>query len=179
MKTYNFIYNDTIITPFQSNISFNIGDIIIFNNIKYCIINRTINLNGIDNCESDIIQCNCELIGSVIETLNFYSLLENIYNKSYLTTSGINTNEIENNPKIIILMIIAGLIIEPDHFKQNNKLYRTNIIEAWNIKKLYWQNIFPHNPPVSCDNINIIKESTEAIITRMKISKHNLPWNNL
>jgi len=116
-------------------------------------------------------------IKEIKNELSVTDILKDIYKSEYLETSGGNTSGITNNPKTIILMTLAGLIIEPKYFSKNNKLYMANISAYWNDRKIHWKTIFDNDPPVNISDISAIKQMAAKLLTDLKINK-NL-WPNL
>jgi hypothetical protein len=104
-------------------------------------------------------------------------MLKEIYKSDHLETSGSNTNNISGNPKTIILMTLAGLIIEPKHFSKNHKSYQSNIMTYWNDKKIRWDMIFEDNPPVHINDLAAIKPMAAKLLTALKIDKKL--WSDL
>ena len=104
-------------------------------------------------------------------------MLKEIYKSDYFETSGSNTNNINGNPKTMILMTLAGLIIEPEHFSKNHKSYQINIMTHWNDRKIRWDMIFEDNPPVHINDLAAIKPMAAKLLTALKIDKKL--WSDL
>ena len=116
-------------------------------------------------------------ISQIDDESTISEMLKEIYKSDYIETSGNNTNNINGNPTTIILMTLAGLIIEPKHFNKNHKLYQSNIITHWNDRKICWNTIFEDNPPVHINDLAAIKPMAAKLLTALKIDKKL--WSDL
>jgi hypothetical protein len=144
-----------------------INDTIINKNKIYVIISKTW-----DNDNKEL-YCKIEELKEEISSIN--DILKTIYQSDYFETSGNNTNNIQDNPKTIILLTIAGLIIEPGYFNNNHKRYKNNIMVHWNNKKILWNEIFNDNPPIHINDLKAIKLMTIKLLTELKINKNLWP----
>ena len=101
-------------------------------------------------------------------------ILTEIYKSEYFLTSGSNTNNIKGNPRTVILLTIAGLIIEPEFFDKHYKSYQDTIIIKWNDKKISWSSIFG-DPPIHLSNLAAIKLTAAKLLSELKIDKNLWP----
>ncbi|CAK0741967.1 hypothetical protein CCP1ISM_1480002 [Azospirillaceae bacterium] len=145
------------------------NDTIISNNLVYIITSKTW-----DDDEKEL-YCKVEEVKE--ESTSISDILKELYKTDHFETSGSNTNQINENPRTIILLTLAGLVIEPEYFGKNHKHYMTNIIVKWNDKRVAWDDIFDDNPPIHVNDIATIKLTATKILTGLKINK-NL-WPNL
>jgi hypothetical protein len=143
-----------------------VNDTIISNNKIYIIISKT--------WDDDNKELYCK-VDEIKEDITISKVLKEIYQSEFFETPGINTNNIEGNPKTIILITLAGIIIDPSHMKNNHKKYINNIISLWNDKNIEWNKIFHDNPPVAINDISIIKLMSTKLLSQLKIDKKLWP----
>jgi len=147
-----------------------ISDTIIINNNVYEIITKTLDLN--DNMPD--LYCKIASYNSNDNKKSIFDILEEIYGSPFFITSGPNTNEIENNPRIIVLFIVISVLIDRDHLKKMADLYRNNAISLWNQKEISWEDIFMDNPKPIKDTKRSIPIITHLLVSS-KIPKKLWP----
>jgi hypothetical protein len=162
MKMYK---NKELICDIPDNLLIN--DTIINKNKIYMITSRTW-----DNDDQEL-YCKVEELKE--NTLSISEILKEIYQSNYFETVGSNTNNIQDNPKTIILLTIAGLIMEPEYFSNHHKRYKNNILTHWNNKKTPWNEIFDDNPPIYINDLLVIKSTAVKLLTDLKINKNLWP----
>jgi hypothetical protein len=143
------------------------NDSIIIGNEEYILEKKIYNIDSDDL--TGIVQFKARL-----DAISITSLMCRLYEKDYFKTSGANTNEIQNHPKLIILITILGIITGSEC-----KEYITNVIKLWNTKYIMWGDIITDNPTVKIYDEQEIKSLTEEIIKSQKINTDLLPWNSL
>lgn len=147
------------------------GDTIIRDNKVYIITSKTY------DADSDEVYCKVTLYESEEPgKLTIHEILEKLYGKVYFESSGANTNAIDTNPRLIMVMIVAATIIEEKHFKENCMAYKQNIITMWNNKNINWRSIFDDEPPVKLDDLNKIKAACCELFAAYKIADAIWPF---
>lgn len=146
-----------------------VNDTIIFTNKVFIIKSKT--------WDADEKELYCKVKEIIEESDSISSILTEIYNSDHFQTSGSNTNNIKENPRTIILLVLAGLIIDSEFFEKSHADYMSNIMTFWNDKKINWDKIFNNNPPIQTNDISLIKTAAIAVLSDLKINK-NL-WPNL
>lgn len=136
-----------------------VGDTIILKRDVYEIITKTIDLN--------VNEIFCKIQKYENNTIGVVDVLEYYYDSPYFTTSGANTNEIENNPRLIVLTGILSVIMEKDHLMEMIKSYRTTIISKWNDINISWDDIFYDNPAA----LKNAKDAAPIVVEILKNSK--------
>lgn len=140
-----------------------IGDtILIPGGTVYEIITKTIDKSKIPN----ELYCKTRIYDETNEC-DVCNICEEIYQSSSFKTSGPNTNDIETNPRLMIILIIASVIISEDTLKRNIERYRNNILTQWNNINIPWIDIFDDNPAAS----KSAKNARPIIIEMLKKSK--------
>jgi hypothetical protein len=161
------IYNNNYLCDIPDIMS--IGDTILYKNEAFEINTKTFDY------DNDELYCKVINYENINNTDNFYDIIKKIYYSDYFETSGINTNEILTNPRLITLMIISSVVINNKHMEENGHLYKNNIIANWNNKFITWPGIFNDNPPVSNRSISEIKKLAIYFLKESKISKSIWP----
>ncbi|MFW6225575.1 MAG: hypothetical protein ACOC3V_01285 [bacterium] len=157
------IYNNKVLCEIPDSMS--VVDFIIHDGITYTICKKTysndnkefyaeVNKNSDDNA--------------------FHKLITDIYCSDELKTSGVNTNNIISNPRLISVLIVAASIIDEHHMKLNGYRYKNNIIARWNQGSIKWTKIFDDNPPLK-DDITNIYNNIRSLLIQSKISKKVWP----
>ncbi len=147
------------------------GDTIIRDDVIYIITSKTY------DADSNEVYCKVILYESEKPCkLTIGEILTVLYGKEYFESSGANTNVINTNPRLIMLMIIAATVIEDSHFKENSNTYKDNIIAQWNNKNINWRSIFDDEPPVKLDDIEKIKSVSCELFAAYKIADAIWPF---
>jgi len=161
MKVY---LDGQVVAEIWDNMS--IGDTIISGGAVYEIITKTIDLD------------NSDLYCKVRRYLEDGDLVCDVFRKLYRSpsfiTSGPNTNEIEHNPRILVLFIVASVVIDGEHLKKMADLYKTNAITLWNQKEIDWNDIFIDNPR-STKNVKSAAPVIKQLLLSSKIPENLWP----
>jgi len=143
-----------------------VGDTIIFDNKDYEIITKTFDVSSND------LYCKVhEYNEGKINKLSVADVFEEIYGSNMLTTSGANTNDVINNPRLIIFTTIAIVVLGPVSVNK----YRDKVINMWNCKNIPFIDIFNDNPDLFIDNVDHIKKIVVEMLIKHKISKEIWP----
>jgi len=153
------IYEDEVLTEAPDNLVRN--DFITVNNRVYKIMER----NYV--AQDDKLVASVVLIKEDID-YSFCEMLVEIYDDSHFKTSGLNTNEIANNPKTMELFAIATAAVNSDHLRENIRRYRDNVINNWKLIRIPWEDIFDDNPPLKTTDIKTIKIIAQAALKSRK-----------
>lgn len=147
--------------------SMSVGDTIIYPEVIYQIVSKSIDMSSTPNelyCITQVYD-NSESVCDV---------LQDIYDSNTFKTSGPNTNNIEDNPRLIVLLIIASVIIDDSHLKLNADTYRKNVLISWNNIDIPWIDIFYDNP-IAIKSAKKAKPIIAEILERSKIAKNLWP----
>lgn len=142
------------------------NDAIILNGKTYSLLSKTYSI------DTETLTGHIEEIYNQNNKIEVIELLVELYNTHEFITSGANTNEIQNHPKLMILATILGIILDG-----SCKQYINNVIINWNRKRIKWEDIITDSPIIKISNKEIIKTLTEEIIKEQKINTNLLPWN--
>lgn len=145
----------------------NCGDTIIYNDKIYQISSKT--------WDHDNNEFYCKVVVYQESITNAIDILSKIYDSDYFETSGFNTNNVNDNPRLFILLTILTVILGNDYMAINGLSYKQNIISAWNRKKISFEEIVNDYPKVVCSDIKKICKSATVLLEMNKISKNLWP----
>lgn len=112
------------------------------------------------------------------ETILAVDVINKIYNSNSFISGGFNTNNIEQNPRLLTALIIIASIVGDQHMSRMGILYRKNIISKWNQNSILWNDILEDNPIAKCSDIKTLKEICILLLKRSKISPKIWPKFN-
>lgn len=98
------------------------------------------------------------------------NVLQKIYNSNCFVTSGFNTNNVEDNPRLLAVLAIIAAVVGEDCMLTNGITYRKNIITRWNQNSILWEDILEDNPIAACHNITTLKEICVSLLEYSKIT---------
>ena len=143
------------------------GDYVVHGNKTYEVISRTYDV------ESSTIKCILEMINN--DHIDIISIMTELFDSPYFETSGMNTNEILNNPRLIMFMVICGVLIEDEYVRDHARSYRDKVVSNWSNRKIPWTEIFADDPPMGDIDINEAKLIIEELLINSKISRSIWP----
>ena len=133
---------------------------------NYSILKKVYDIN------SKTIKCILKRTGQRI-----VDIFKKLYESNHLTTSGLNTNEITNNPRIITILSIATVLLNEDDIKTNAKKYKDNIVKNWRNLNIPWSTIFDDNPYIKNYNFDMIQSLCCSILKQTNIPDKLWPIN--
>lgn len=143
-----------------------IGETVIADDTVYEIRTKTY------DCDNDEVYCK---VTQYYETVSVCDMLNRIYGSHTFKTSGIHTNEIENNPRFLVLIILMSILIDEEHLIKNINIYKKNIMRHWSSSHIEWGDIFSDNPDSIKTDMALIKELSLALFKAGRIAENVWP----
>lgn len=160
------IFNDNFLLEVPDNLSAN--DTIMYQNSIYLITSKT--------WDHDNNEFYCKVILYEEEPQDdAVSIISKIYDSDYFETSGFNTNDVNDNPRLFVLLTIIAVIVGNDYMKINGHIYKQNILSMWNRKNIPFDEIINDYPKIACSDINKICKSATILLEMNKIARNIWP----
>lgn len=144
-----------------------VGDTIISQDRVYQVYSKT--------WDADNQELYCKVVLYEVEQDTIVDLLCKIYESDYFETSGFNTNQISQNPRVIVLMATITVIIGNDAMAAYGAEYKSKIMGMWNSKKIRWEEIFAEFPPIQNGDIKKISKMVSTLLSHNKIAEDIWP----
>lgn len=138
-----------------------IGDTLIIDNKAYEIYTKTYDF------DNSLLYCKVEKYEEAQSAIN---IINKIYNSNDFISSGFNTNNIEQHPRLITALTVIAVIVGDEHMDKMGLEYRKNIISAWGQKSILWSDILNDNPTAKMTDLNLIKEICISLLKQYKIA---------
>lgn len=137
------------------------GDTIIIDGDVYEIYTKTYDF------DKSCLYAQVELYKEVVYAID---IISNVYQSNDFTSSGFNTNSIEDNPRLMVALITIAAVVGERHMSRMGIVYRKNIIALWNQGSILWSDILIDNPAAACSDMEELKSICIPLLKNAKIT---------